>query len=433
MSAARPAVFLDRDGVLTEVAALDGLPHPLPPDAGVRLRLGAQSACRRLRQAGLRLICVTNQPDIARGTVSAAAVEAVNDDLAAQLGLDAVLVCPHDDSDHCECRKPLPGLLLRAARTFDIDLERSVMIGDRWRDIDAGRAAGCTTIFIDNRYHERRPNGADITATSLADVVSDILRMTMGEATLHHEAVDGPALRNLQVEIFADGANRDAIVELAANPLIKGFTTNPTLMRAAGVTDYEAFAHDVVAAVPNMPVSFEVFADEFDEMERQARCIAEWGDNVYVKIPVTDTHGQSTARVVSTLSEEGVKLNVTAVFTVEQVSWVTSALAGGAPAFISVFAGRIADSGRDPIPIMRDSLDVMAAHPNLKLIWASPREVLNIVQADEIGCHIITVTHDLLKKLPGIGKDLDEFSLDTVRMFHGDAATAGFTLRTPRS
>jgi transaldolase len=355
-------------------------------------------------------------------------VDAVNRDLAGRLGLDAVLVCPHDDDDRCDCRKPLPGLLLQGARTFDIDLARSVMVGDRWRDIGAGRAAGCSTVFIDNRYDEARPDGPDIIATSLASVVSEILRMTMGNATLHHEAISALDASNLQVEIYADGANREAIVELAANPLIKGFTTNPTLMRAAGVTDYERFARDVVAAVPTMPVSFEVFADDFDEMERQARLISTWGDQVYVKIPVTDTRGQPTARVVSTLSEEGVKLNVTALFTVDQVRRVTGELAGGPSAFISVFAGRIADSGRDPIPIMKDSLEVMAPHANLRLIWASPREVLNIVQADEIGCHVITVTHDLLKKLSSLGKDLDEFSLDTVRMFHGDAATAGFTL-----
>jgi transaldolase len=421
-------VFLDRDGVLTEPVVVDGVPRPLPADAGVRLMPGAEAACMRLRRAGLPLICVTNQPDIARGTVSAGAVDAVNRDLAERLGLDAVLVCPHDDDDHCDCRKPLPGLLLRGARTFDIDLERSVMVGDRWRDIGAGRAAGCSTVFIDNRYDEPRPDGPDIIATSLASVVSEILRMTMGNATLHHEAVSALDANNLQVEIYADGANREAIVELAANPLIKGFTTNPTLMRAAGVTDYERFARDVVAAVPTMPISFEVFADDFDEMERQARLIAAWGDEVYVKIPVTDTRGQSTARVVSTLSEEGVKLNVTALFTVDQVRRVTGELAGGPSAFISVFAGRIADSGRDPIPIMKDSLEVMAPHANLRLIWASPREILNIVQADEIGCHVITVTHDLLKKLSSLGKDLDEFSLDTVRMFHGDAATAGFTL-----
>ena len=235
-------------------------------------------------------------------------------------------------------------------------------------------------------------------------------------------------LGRLRVEIFADGADRDGIVELARNPLVRGFTTNPTLMRAAGVTDYEAFAREVLETVTDVPISFEVFADDFDEMERQAVMIAGWGDNVFVKIPVSDTSGRPSDRVVSRLAEEGVQLNVTALMTVDQVRWVTDSLGGGPASFISVFAGRIADTGRDPVPIMRDSLEVMAAHPNLRLIWASPREVLNIIQADAIGCHVITVTHDLLKKLSTVGRDLDEFSLDTVRMFHRDATAAGYTL-----
>jgi len=235
-------------------------------------------------------------------------------------------------------------------------------------------------------------------------------------------------LGRLRVEIFADGADRDGIVELARNPLVRGFTTNPTLMRAAGVTDYEAFAREVLETVTDVPISFEVFADDFDEMERQAVMIAGWGDNVFVKIPVSDTSGRPSDRVVSRLAEEGVQLNVTALMTVDQVRWVTDSLGGGPASFISVFAGRIADTGRDPVPIMRDSLEVMAAHPNLRLIWASPREVLNIIQADAIGCHVITVTHDLLKKLGNLGRDLDDFSLDTVRMFHRDAQAAGFAL-----
>ncbi|MBV8195886.1 MAG: transaldolase [Candidatus Dormibacteraeota bacterium] len=232
----------------------------------------------------------------------------------------------------------------------------------------------------------------------------------------------------LRVEVFADGADREGMVALAENPVVKGFTTNPTLMRAAGVSDYEVFAHDVISAIPDMPISFEVFADDFDEMERQARRITEWGDNVFVKIPVTDTTGTPARRVVSALSEDGVKLNVTALFTPAQVEWVSEALGETTPAFISVFAGRIADSGRDPVPIMRECLAVMEPFPNQRLIWASPREILNIVQADEIGCHVITVTHDLLKKLTNIGKDLDQFSLETVQMFHRDAAAAGFVL-----
>jgi transaldolase len=232
----------------------------------------------------------------------------------------------------------------------------------------------------------------------------------------------------VRVAIFADGADVPGIVQLSRNPLIKGFTTNPTLMRAAGVADYEAFARAVLAAVPEMPVSFEVFADDFEEMKRQALRIASWADNVYVKIPITDTQGRSTHSVITALSQAGVKLNVTAMFTPKQARRVSSELAGGPPAFLSVFAGRIADSGRDPLPIMRECLEIIAPHPNLQLLWASPREVLNIVQADEIGCHIITVTHDLLKKLPGLGKDLDQFSLETVQMFHGDAAAAGYSL-----
>lgn len=429
----RPAVFLDRDGVLTESVVVDGVPRPAHSDGTLLpLRPGVEEACARLRGAGLLLICVSNQPDVARGTADIESVNATNRELRAALNLDAVLVCPHDDRDGCECRKPLPGMLLAAADSLDVDLARSVMVGDRWRDIEAGRRAGVTTIFIDNRYDERQPSRPDITGPGLLDVVPQILqvalRITMRDATLDRPAAETLSPSDLAVEIFADGADRASILELAANPLIKGFTTNPTLMRAVGVTDYEGFAHEVLTAVPGMPVSFEVFADDFDEMERQARRIAEWGDNVYVKIPVTDTKGRPTDRVVSTLSEEGVQLNVTALFTVEQVRWVVDALAGGPRAFISVFAGRIADSGRDPIPIMVDSLAVMAAHPNLKLIWASPREILNIVQADQIGCHVITVTHDLLKKLSSLGKDLDQFSLDTVRMFHRDAASAGFTL-----
>lgn len=235
-------------------------------------------------------------------------------------------------------------------------------------------------------------------------------------------------LSGLRVEIFADGANRQVIAELATSPIIKGFTTNPTLMRAAGVDDYEVFARDVLEAVPSLPISFEIFADEFDEMERQASRIAEWGDNVYVKIPVTTTDGRPTARVVSALSEQGVKLNVTAVFTLEQTRWISEALGGETQAFISVFAGRIADSGRDPLPIMRDCLDMLAPFPNQRLIWASPREILNVMQADAIGCHVITVTPDLLKKLTNFGKDLDAFSLETVRMFYNDAAQAGYAL-----
>jgi transaldolase len=230
------------------------------------------------------------------------------------------------------------------------------------------------------------------------------------------------------VKIFADGADLDTILELAARPGIAGFTTNPTLMRQSGVTDYEGFARKLLEHITDRPVSFEVFADEHGEMIRQARLIASWGSNVYVKIPVTDTKGTSTAAVVRELAASGVRLNVTALMTVPQVEAASAALADGPAAIISVFAGRIADTGRDPIPLMRDALQAMATYPRLELLWASPREILNVRQADEIGVHIITVTSDLLKKLGLFDKDLKEFSLETVRMFHRDAATAGYLL-----
>lgn len=236
------------------------------------------------------------------------------------------------------------------------------------------------------------------------------------------------ALSELRVKIFADGADAQGIAELARNPHIKGFTTNPTLMRASGVTDYERFAREILPSVGDHPISFEVFADEFDEMERQARKIATWGDPVYAKIPITNTRGESSEGVLRRLASDGVKVNVTALLTLDQVRTATGCLAGGPACFISVFAGRVADTGRDPVPLMREAVEIMAPHPNLELIWASPREILNIFQADCIGCQVITVTHDMLKKLPTVGRDLCEYSLDTVKMFHRDAEAAGFVL-----
>jgi transaldolase len=423
----RRAVFIDRDGVLNDSVVIDGLPHPPRDVSDLRISNGAVEACRQLRRAGLLLVGVSNQPDIARGTLSQHALDAINDEVTRRVGLDALLVCPHDDADKCDCRKPLPGLLLRAARTMDIDLTGSVMIGDRWRDVEAGRRAGCSTIFVDNDYWEPKPQDSDAVVDGLLQAVPYILSMTESGVSVSVKATTID-LNALKVEIFADGADLDAIVKLAANSLIKGFTTNPTLMRAAGVTDYETFARDVTAAVPDMPISLEVFADDFAEMERQALRIAKWGQNVYVKIPVTDTKGTPARRVIRTLRDAGVKLNITALFTPDQVRWVSDTLGDGPPSFISVFAGRIADSGRDPLPLLCECLEIMTPYPNQRLIWASPREILNIIQADAIGCHVITVTHDLLKKLPGLGKGLDQFSLETVRMFHGDAVAAGFSL-----
>jgi transaldolase len=237
-----------------------------------------------------------------------------------------------------------------------------------------------------------------------------------------------PAPSELRVKVFADGADLAKIRELAADPLIRGFTTNPTLMRKAGVTDYLAFARDALEVVGERPISFEVFTDDFAEMAREARILAGLGESVFVKIPVTDTAGNSSAELAAELSGEGIRLNVTGLFTIEQVATISEALADGVPACISLFAGRIADAGIEPVPMVSEAVATIADRPEQELIWASPREVLNIVQADRAGCHIITVTHDLLAKIKLIGKDLNEFSLDTVRMFHRDAMDAGYRL-----
>jgi transaldolase len=238
------------------------------------------------------------------------------------------------------------------------------------------------------------------------------------------------SIQNFKTKIFGDGADKSAILRLYQNPAISGFTTNPTLMRKAGVSDYKQFAREILEVVTDKPISFEVFSDEFDEMEAQALEIASWGENIYVKIPITNTRGQSSAGLIERLSRKQVKVNVTAMMTLEQVKEVIPALSQGPGGCVSLFAGRIADAGVDPEPIMIDALKLLANDPALELIWASPREVFNIVQANRIGCHIITVTDDLLKKTSLFGKDLLEFSLDTVKMFYNDAHAAGFTIDT---
>ena len=239
-----------------------------------------------------------------------------------------------------------------------------------------------------------------------------------------------PHVGDLKIKIFADGADFDGIVAMTKNPLVSGFTTNPTLMRKAGISDYEAFARKLLRVVTDHPISFEVFADDFASMVAQGRIIASWGHNVNVKVPVTNTKGDFAGSVIRTLSGEGVTLNVTAVMTVEQVRAVAEALNPSAPAIVSVFAGRIADTGRDPVPHMRACKQALASRPKAELLWASPRELLNIFQADEIGCDIITVTNDVIEKLRLVGKDLVEYSRETVQMFHRDAVAAAFSIDT---
>lgn len=235
-------------------------------------------------------------------------------------------------------------------------------------------------------------------------------------------------LNGLKVKVFADGADKAGMLEMYANPLIKGFTTNPTLMRQANVSDYPAFAREVLRAIPDRPISFEVFADELGEMERQALEITSWGENVNVKIPVMNTKGEFTGDLLRRLAGAGVKVNVTALMTLDQVRDVSAALAEAPSSYVSVFAGRIADTGRDPVPLMAAAVELLRPYPHLELIWASPRELLNIMQADAVGCHIITVTNGLLKKLSLVGKNLHDYSQDTVKMFYNDARNAGYQL-----
>jgi transaldolase len=235
-------------------------------------------------------------------------------------------------------------------------------------------------------------------------------------------------LEQLTVKIFADGADQASMLELYARPYIKGLTTNPTLMRKAGVANYRAFAHEVLSEIKHKPVSFEVLADDLEAMERQALEIAGWADNVFVKIPITNTRRESCGALIKQLADRQVKLNVTAVMTLAQVRGLTQALSPATPSYVSVFAGRIADTGVDPLPLMAQALEILNGNSTAQLMWASSRELLNIFQANSIGCHVITVTADILRKLPLIGYDLEQFSLDTVKMFRDDALDAGFSL-----
>lgn len=235
-------------------------------------------------------------------------------------------------------------------------------------------------------------------------------------------------LKQFKIKLYADGADLKEMIGAYNEGIVSGFTTNPTLMRKAGVKNYGDFAKAALKAIPDLPISFEVFSDDLDGMEREARKIAGWGDNAYIKIPVTNTIGESTASLVKKLSQDGLKLNVTAILTLEQVKQVSRALSPSTPSIVSVFAGRIADTGRDPVPIMREAVSVLKSNTKSELLWASTRELLNLVQAESCGCHIITITNDILKKVPMLGKDLKELSLDTVRMFCSDAQGAGYRI-----
>ena len=425
----RAAIFLDRDGTLNHCFSGDGTTHPPATLAELALVDGVEDACARLRQAGYLLLVVTNQPDVRRGSQTAYRVEEINDHLVRTLHLDDVAGCYHDDRDGCECRKPKPGLILELADRHGVDLSRSFMVGDRGTDITAGRSAGCRTILVSDSEPDC---GQDHRRPSLAAAADLILRSTASLAShphrTHQRTNMTTGLGDLNVKLFADGADLLGMKKLYVDPLIRGFTTNPTLMCRAGVLDYETFAQEVLEAIPDRPVSFEVLSDDLDTMAEQARVIGSWSDSVYVKIPITNTSGEPTLRVVRELNDDGIKLNVTAIATLEQVVAVAPCLGSGTPAIVSVFAGRIADTGRDPMPIMAAAVSVLAPLPTVELLWASPRELLNIFQADQVGCDIITATADVLAKRHLIGKDLATYSLETVRMFFEDSRDLEITV-----
>lgn len=428
-AAGRRAVFLDRDGVLVVPEMRDGRSFAPRRLEDFHFYPEAKVALDRLRRAGYFLIVVTNQPDVGKGLLSLAAVEQMHDRVRKELGVDRIEVCCHTQADGCSCRKPKPGLLLNAASECLVDLNSSFMVGDRASDVAAGAAAGCQTIFIDLDYvSELKPQSANHTVRSISEAADIILGIEpkTGRPKM-------PRVQDLKVKIFADGADLKGILEMHKNPLITGFTTNPTLMRKAGVTDYEAFARKLLENVSDRPISFEVFADDFPAMIRQGRAIASWGKNVNVKVPVMNTKGEFTGPVLRALASEGVELNVTAIMTIEQVRAVTEVLESTVPAIVSIFAGRIADTGIDPVPHMRECKKIISSKQKAELLWASPREVLNIFQASDIGCDIITCTNDMIAKLSLVGKDLVEYSRETVQMFYRDATASAFSIDSTKN
>lgn len=436
----RPAVFLDRDGVLNKPRVWEGRPYPPALVKDFAVYDDAAAGCSRLKAAGFLLVVVSNQPDVGRGRARRADIDEMNRQLFVTIpALDHIETCFHAGEQHgqiCKCRKPRPGMLLRSAELMKIDLARSFLIGDRWRDVDCARAAGCKAIFIDRGYTESLRQQPDVTVTSFAEAAQAVLEMarfqclaSTDDLGLISSRMSANLLEQLPVKIFADGADRDGILALYQQPFIRGLTTNPTLMRKVGITDYEAFARSLLEVVKDKPISFEVFSDEFPEMRRQALKISGWQENVYVKIPIKNTRGDSAIPLIKELSTEGARLNITAILTLDQVQSVAAVLTSEIPAVVSVFAGRVADTGVDPMPLMREALSLLVGLPRAELLWASVREVLNIFQAARCHCHIVTVPHDILAKAAKLaGMDLSELSLDTVRMFHADAAKAGYRL-----
>lgn len=430
-----PLILLDRDGVLNRmvVHAEHGLTDsPLHPSQ-VEMLPGAVAAVARLTEAGYGVAIVTNQPAAAKGKTSRENLEAVHARVVAEIEagggrIASSHICFHRAEDGCACRKPAAGLLRAALEAHPQRPRDGVwMVGDGVTDVQAGRLLGLRTAFLGKPscaacgVLDATVGPADHIAPDLEGFVGHLLG-----GALHRSGVNAADLR---VKIFADGADLDVIRRRAADPMISGFTTNPSLARKAGVTDYERFSRAALAAAGTRPVSIEVVADSPEEIAAQALRISQWAPNAYVKIPVTTTSGTSLIGVAGRLSHEGVKVNLTAILTLRHVAEAVDAFRGGAPSVISVLAGRVADAGVDPVGHMRAALAICrSADRAIELLWASPRELFNVVQASQVGVDIITVTDSLLEKLSQLGRDLGEVSLDTVRMLKADADMGGLRL-----
>ena len=442
----RPSlIVLDRDGVLNKLL-IDPehgtIDSPLYPSQ-VEILEGVPEILARLTQAGYGLTIATNQPAFAKGKTTRKNLEDVHAKIVLLLEAQGARIlsshiCFHRSEDRCGCRKPRTGLLEDAFRLHSaFDPKSSWMVGDGITDIQAGEAYGLKTAFVGPKKPDIIKMFHEIQTRPLfwaADIIEfgEYLLSTPNNLTRNIDMQENTQ-RDYpfasKIKIYSDGADLASMVEMAANPKIQGMTTNPTLMKKAKISDYRNFCQDALAKIKTKPISFEVFADDFDNMRRQALEIASWGSNVYVKIPIMNSEGMSSLELIQDLSHKEVKLNVTAILSLNQVSQTCIALKGGAPSIVSVFAGRIADTGRNPFPMMQKALEICQyTDKNIELLWASTREVLNIVQAEQAGCHIITVPPDLIKKMAFFDKDLELLSLETVQMFKNDADSAGFTL-----
>ena len=409
---------------------------------------GVKFALEKIKEYGYKVIIVTNQPGAAKEKVSLETLNLVHNDIVGTLSgnkniIDESYICFHHPNgknpeltQRCNCRKPNVQHFNTAINKYDIDISRSFMVGDSKSDIVAGNSLGLKTILVGELKCDRcgmfqsKESLPTYHFRSLSEFADALPRLDTSHyrKSYYEGRTQMKKVEDLAIKVFADGANIADFLALKSKPYIEGFTTNPTLISKANVKNYEEWAKDVLSIIEGMDISFEVVSDCIDEMKIQAKKLSSWGENVFVKIPITNTKGESTLELVKELSKEGVRLNITAVMTLKQTEDTFRVLDKNTRSIISIFAGRIADTGRDPVPLMKKAKSLIANSSNIELLWASPRELLNIYHAEECMVDIITVTPAILAKIDQINYDLDEFSLDTVKMFYNDAVKANLTI-----